>query len=83
LLEAGAMGKPVVATRVCGVPELIDDRATGLLVPSDDVAALAEGISMMLTHPQQAAQYGQALRERVLDRFTAEATFRNYRALTQ
>jgi L-malate glycosyltransferase len=81
LLEAGAMGKPVVATRVCGVPELIDDRATGVLVPSDDVDALADGIATMLTDPQQAARYGKALRERVLERFTAEATFRHYRAL--
>jgi glycosyltransferase involved in cell wall biosynthesis len=83
LLEAGAMGKPVVATRVCGVPELIHDRTTGVLVPSDDVKALEEGMAYMLSSPQAAKQYGNALRDRVLEKFTAEATFRNYFALTQ
>ncbi|MEJ0038440.1 MAG: glycosyltransferase family 4 protein [Gammaproteobacteria bacterium] len=83
LLEAGAIGKPVVAASVCGVPELIDDRSTGILVPPEDVEALSDGIAYMLKNPQTAQQFGTALRKRVLEKFTAEATFQNYLALTQ
>ncbi len=52
ILEAMALRRPVVATRVGGVPEMIDHGRTGLLVPSRDPAALADAIATVLTdHP--------------------------------
>jgi L-malate glycosyltransferase len=78
LLEAGALGKPVVATNVCGVPELIEDGVTGILVPSEDDAALAHGILRLLTDKSLAAACGRQLRERVQSKFTGEVTCRNY-----
>jgi glycosyltransferase involved in cell wall biosynthesis len=81
LLEAGAMGKPVVATNVCGVPELIEQRASGVLVPPEDVSALAAGIVELLEDREAAARYGSALQRRVLRDFTADVTFRKYLAL--
>ncbi len=48
VLEAFAQGRPVITTRVGGLPELIEDRATGLLVPYGDVPALASALSTLL-----------------------------------
>jgi L-malate glycosyltransferase len=81
LLEAGAMGKPVVAANVCGVPELIDEHKSGVLVPRDDVDALAAGILHVLEDPVAAQAYGQALQRRVLEQFSSEATFSKYLCL--
>jgi glycosyltransferase involved in cell wall biosynthesis len=78
LLEAGAFGKPIVATDVCGVGELIENRVTGILVPAEDVAALASGILAALEDVQTASRYGRRLRERVMNHFTAEQTSRKY-----
>jgi glycosyltransferase involved in cell wall biosynthesis len=81
LLEAGAMGKPVIAAKVCGVPELVEHRNSGLLVPREDVDALAEGMSELLSDRAAAARYGRALQRRVIEQFTADVTFRKYLAL--
>ena len=81
MLEAGAIGKPVVAANVCGVPELVEDHGSGILVPPEDVDALLAGIVEMLEDPVAAAAYGQALQRRVRETFTAEVTFQRYLAL--
>lgn len=81
LLEAGAMGKPVVAASVCGVPELVEQRVSGVLVPPENVDALAAGIVELLEDGEAAARYGSALQRRVLRDFTADVTFRKYLAL--
>jgi glycosyltransferase involved in cell wall biosynthesis len=78
LLEAGAFGKPIVATDVCGVAELIEDGVTGIVVPTEDVAALARGIIAMLDDADSATRYGRRLRERVVTSFSAEQTSVNY-----
>jgi glycosyltransferase involved in cell wall biosynthesis len=78
LLEAGALGKPVVATSVCGVPELIEDGVTGVRVPPEDVGALVDGILRLLGNRESAAHCGQRLRDLVNQRFTLEANSRNY-----
>ena len=78
LLEAGALGKPVVATDVCGVPELIQDGKTGLRVPPEDVDALAGGILRLLDDKEAATEFGLRLRELVQDKFTLEENCRNY-----
>jgi glycosyltransferase involved in cell wall biosynthesis len=76
IIEAMAEAKPVVATRGGGVPEIVQDGVTGMLVPMGDVSAMAEAICEMLADPERAAQMGVAGRERVLRRFTVEVTAR-------
>jgi glycosyltransferase involved in cell wall biosynthesis len=73
LLEAMARSRPVVATPVGGVPELVDDGETGLLVPPGDAPALAAALSRLLGEPELASRLGAAGRERVRSRFSAEA----------
>ena len=58
VIEALAAGLPVVASRVGGVPELIDDQVTGLLVPPQDAAALAVAIERLAHEPQWAKTLG-------------------------
>ncbi|MCA1798670.1 MAG: glycosyltransferase [Xanthomonadaceae bacterium] len=70
LLESMAAGTPVVATRVGGTPEAIDDRVHGLLVPPRDAAALAHAMSMVLTDEVLARRLGAHARTRVADRYS-------------
>jgi glycosyltransferase involved in cell wall biosynthesis len=58
VIEALATGLPVVASRVGGIPELIDDHVTGLLVPPQDAAALAIAIERLVHDPQWAKTLG-------------------------
>ncbi|MBI3780859.1 MAG: glycosyltransferase [candidate division NC10 bacterium] len=69
VLEAMAARKPVVASRVGGVPEAVVHGETGILVPPKDPAALAEAIRWLLEHPVEAARFGEAGRHRVAERF--------------
>jgi glycosyltransferase involved in cell wall biosynthesis len=70
-LEAMAFGLPVVATRAGGLPEIVEDGVTGVLVPPGDSRALAGAILELLRNPEARYRMGQAGRERVLERFTA------------
>ncbi|AKJ30625.1 glycosyltransferase family 4 protein [Caldimonas brevitalea] len=72
LAEAGAAGLPIVATAVGGVPEVVQDGSTGLLVPNEDVPALAAALDRLQDDPALAARLGQAAREQYLARFTVE-----------
>jgi glycosyltransferase involved in cell wall biosynthesis len=67
--EALASGRPVVATAVNGVPDLIAAGSTGLLAPPGEPAALAEGVRWLLDHPAEARRMGQQGRDRVLAAF--------------
>lgn len=60
VVQALAMARPVVATDVGAISELIQDRATGVLVPPNDVSALAEGILAVVGEPELAARWAQA-----------------------
>lgn len=71
LLEALALARPVVATAVGGIPEVITHGETGLLVPPRDPAALAEAILWLLNNPTEAARLGEQGRERVRRDFSA------------
>ncbi len=62
LVEAMAMGIPTVSTRLTGIPELIDDGSTGLLVPEHDPAALAGALTRLLNDPALHASMGRAAR---------------------
>ncbi len=78
ILEAGAFGVPVVATRVGGVPEILEDGVTGCLVPADDVETMATAIISLLENPERQQQLGARLRHHVLANFTWERTFTKY-----
>jgi glycosyltransferase involved in cell wall biosynthesis len=64
LLEAMRMGRPVVATRVGGTPEAVEDGVTGLLVDKGDPRALAKAIAELLLDPHRREQMGTAARQR-------------------
>ena len=78
LIEAMAQGLPVVATAVGGVPEIVRDGVTGLLVPPNDPHALAHAIVTVLSDARRAKQMGVAGRASVLERFTWEHVIERY-----
>ena len=71
-VEAGAMGLATVATRVDGVPEVVVDGVTGVLVPALEVAPLARAIIALLADPARRNAMGIAARQHVLTRFSRE-----------
>jgi glycosyltransferase involved in cell wall biosynthesis len=72
ILEAMANGRPVVATCVGGIPELIEDRVSGLLVPPGDVESLANAIARVLEDTQFAVDIAANARARATESFSAE-----------
>jgi len=76
ILEAMAMGLPVVATRVGGIPELVEDGTTGILVPPRDPAGLAEALTGVLSDPAKASHMGLMGRERVVSLFDVNGMVR-------
>jgi glycosyltransferase involved in cell wall biosynthesis len=71
--DAMAAALPVVATNVCGLPELVANGETGLLVPPDNADELAEAILHLLNDPSLSERMGRAGRSRVERRFSWEA----------
>jgi glycosyltransferase involved in cell wall biosynthesis len=71
VLEAMAFGVPIVATRVWGIPEQVEDGVSALLMPAGDPLALAARIGELLADPVQAAAIGRAARQRFEERFRA------------
>jgi glycosyltransferase involved in cell wall biosynthesis len=65
LLEAMAVGVPVVASRVSGIPELVRHRETGLLVEPDDACALADAIAELVHEPALATSLARQARAAV------------------
>src|SRR5256885_1959449 len=75
VMEAMAARRPVVATNVGGVPELVEDGVTGLLVDAGQPAALAEAMSDLASRPTQVRDaMGDRARTIVDDRYTLDAT---------
>jgi glycosyltransferase involved in cell wall biosynthesis len=72
ILEAMALSRPVVASNVGGIPEMIEDGVTGLLVPPRDPAALADAIVRLLTDHPLADMIARAGRNQVHERFCVE-----------
>jgi len=83
VLEAMAAGKPVVATEVGGIPELVVQGVTGVIVPPQDVQALAEAIKALLSDEPRALTMGAAGRERVQRHFSIDAMIAKTEALYQ
>ncbi|HZI94736.1 MAG TPA: glycosyltransferase [Patescibacteria group bacterium] len=78
VIEAGAAGRPVVATRVGGNPEAIEEGVTGLLVPSRDPTALADALIELLGDPERRRRMGEAARRRVRELYSVERMIEGY-----
>jgi glycosyltransferase involved in cell wall biosynthesis len=76
VIEAAAMARPVVASRLGGVEELVDDGRTGLLVPPGDPTALADAIAGVLLDPALGRAMGEAAHAVFLQRFAREPVMR-------
>jgi glycosyltransferase involved in cell wall biosynthesis len=74
VLEAGAAGLPVVATRHEGIADVVVDGETGLLVEEGDVDGMGDALVELLTDPERARRIGRAARERVELLFSLEST---------
>lgn len=70
LMEAMAMGVPVVASKTGGTSELILDGKTGILIPPRDSHALAQAVKHLINNPERAKRMGQRGRQRMEERFT-------------
>jgi glycosyltransferase involved in cell wall biosynthesis len=81
ILEAMAVGLPVVATRIGGNPELVSDGESGLLVPANDPAAMADAIVKILSEESLAKQMGEKAREHALDCFHPNLFMRHLQGL--
>jgi glycosyltransferase involved in cell wall biosynthesis len=75
-LEAMAQGLPLVGTAVGGIPDLIEDDVTGLLVPPADPQAMADAVARLVASPARRQDLGAAGRRRVVERFTWDAVAR-------
>jgi glycosyltransferase involved in cell wall biosynthesis len=86
-LEAAAMARPVVATRIPGCVDAVADGETGILVPPRNAEALAEALRRYLDDPDLRRRHGAAGRDRVLRQFRQEiiweALYREYSRLLQ
>jgi glycosyltransferase involved in cell wall biosynthesis len=69
LIEAMAMGKPVVSTNCDGVLDIVLDGTTGITVPPKDPPALAHGLEQLIAHADLRRRMGAAGRVRVLEHF--------------
>lgn len=71
-VEAMRAGLPVVATEWRGIPEVVEDGRTGILVPPGEVRPLAAGLARLIEQPELRAEFGRCGRERFLSRFTVD-----------
>jgi glycosyltransferase involved in cell wall biosynthesis len=81
VLEAMAMGVPVVASSVGGIPEAVENGVTGILVPPGESASLAAALAKVFKDEKLASRLGEAGRRRVLEEFDARAGLREFAAL--
>ncbi len=81
LLEAMALGTPCVSTHVTGIPEIVRDDDTGLLVPPEDVGALAAALRTVLTDPLRRERFATNGRALVEQKFNIHANARRLRQL--
>lgn len=73
LLEAGLASLPAIGTRVGGIPEVLEDDVSGLLVPAGKSVMLADSISELVKSKELRARLGTALHQKVLDEFSIES----------
>ncbi|MDI3481726.1 MAG: hypothetical protein PWQ97_1381 [Tepidanaerobacteraceae bacterium] len=81
ILEALALSKPVIASNVGGIPEIVAHGSTGLLVPPDDPEALARAMLYFINHPTEAKLMAEKGRQMVYEKFTSEKMINNLQQL--
>jgi glycosyltransferase involved in cell wall biosynthesis len=81
VLEAMAVGTPVIGARVGGIPELVVDGETGILIEPEDPAALASALEDLARDPERRRELGRRARERIAAEFSAEDVARRTVAL--
>ena len=79
VLEAMASGKPIVTSKVSGIPEAVIDNKTGLLIEKDNIKQLAEKILLLLKDPIKREKMGKAARERVIENFDWKKIAKEYK----
>ena len=81
ILEAMSFACPSVTRPVGGIPEVVEDNVSGLLVPSDDADALARAVESLIGDPARRTAMGRAAQRRAREHFSAEAIVPRYEAL--
>ncbi len=81
ILEAMAMGLPVAATAVGGIPDVVEPERTGLLCPARNPEALGENIAALLADEDKRLRFGQAARCRAVEHFSMESMVRRHEAV--
>jgi glycosyltransferase involved in cell wall biosynthesis len=81
LVEAMAVGVPVITTAVAGIPELVEHNQNGLLYPQHDVEGISSGITELLRNPEKRRQLGNAGSKKVKEQFDVAQAARRLKAL--
>lgn len=81
LLEAMACAKPVIATKVYGIPEMIENNYNGILIPPKDTSAIVEAIVSLIDEPTKRKELGEKALETVRKRFDQEKQLKELYAL--
>lgn len=80
-LQAAQMGRPILASRIGGVPEIVSDGTTGKLFGNEDLPALIESLQLFLDHPALGQQMGQQAYEHTRKNFSFESMVDAYENL--
>ncbi len=72
ILESFALGKPVIASQIGGIPELVEDHKTGLLFKAGDAKNFAEKIEWLIKRPEEIARMGQKAQDVIKEKFNSE-----------
>ncbi len=81
ILEAMSFGRPCVATDVGGIPEVVEDGVSGLLVAPGDASALARGLELLIADPARRSAMGAVAQRTARERFSAEVIVPRYEAV--
>jgi phosphatidylinositol alpha-1,6-mannosyltransferase len=81
LLEAGAAGKPVIATKVGGIPDAVDDGRTGILVNAGDYRELSKSVLELLADANRRQTMGELSRRRMQTEFSWETVVESYESV--
>jgi glycosyltransferase involved in cell wall biosynthesis len=81
ILEAMAAGLPVISTPLAGVPEMVENNSSGILVPEHDPQAVCSAIEYLIANPEQARRFGDRGRQIAREKFSIEGSAEALRAL--